>query len=92
MRQSQLIQSIEHHLKSGHAFGVWLANDDRSIAASQRQSAFVQEFDRAGTIYESKSVAEECCIRDIELNAHGMFARFRTRVPHGALGCNRAGS
>ncbi len=91
MRHAGIVELLQNDLQRRHALRVGLADHDGHIAGRKRQGAFVRELDRAGAVDECEIVAEECCVRDVQVDAHRVVAGFRRIIADGRLRCDRAG-
>jgi len=76
-RQADFIEPLENELQGRNLFLVRLAHHHRHIAADQRSTYVLVEFNGARAIEECVALTQVVRRGHIELNAHAVTARFR---------------
>ena len=89
-RNFLVFELAQDQLQLRHLLLVGLADHDRGVDRRQRRAHVVDEFDRAGAIDESVTVAHETGGGDRELDAHLVMARFLAGVADGGARLDRA--
>ncbi len=85
MRDAAILELLEDELQRRHLLFVRLADDHGGVAGGERVGGVGLEFDRARTIEEGETVAEEIDGGDVELDAHAVMAGLLGGVAHGVL-------